>query len=102
MLAVQHVCWNSAQFACSPIRHSIRPAETTPPVPLPLQKLNGPEGRNEIARAFADAGVENRVRWPERGGRFSSIFEKTTEKKIEGATSAGLLALRVLRPLIDP
>jgi hypothetical protein len=34
----------------------------------------------------------------------NSEFETRIEaqKKIEGATSAGLLALRVLRPLIDP
>jgi len=29
-------------------------------------------------------------------------LENIEAKKIEGATSAGLLALRVLRPLIDP
>jgi hypothetical protein len=35
-------------------------------------------------------------------GEFAAVVEKSEQKKIEGATAAGLLALRLLRPLIDP
>jgi hypothetical protein len=36
------------------------------------------------------------------GGDSARFLKNNGIKKIEGATSAGLLALRVLRPLIDP
>jgi hypothetical protein len=38
----------------------------------------------------------------ERKEEKNGEFENIEAKKIEGATSAGLLALRVLHPLIDP
>src|SRR5262249_60843648 len=53
--------------------------------------------RRESSRALAHGRQSILVNAKSRGE-----FAAVCRKKIEGATAAGLLALRLLRPLIDP